>query len=195
MGQAPGCSAPRVRASPGHPAGLGQGATLETPADMTPELFQGITVAAPQLLDLLTPDHLRSFSPEVQAWLPGDYIETLDAELQIELAELAEPAGGLGVLWLEAAEAAAALAADAPELSGAWRAEPEEGSPTGPAPSFETAADLMTSGFTASAAELLNLLVESGQPQTPQLMADLTPEVIAWLAEVQRSLPKPQATT
>jgi multidrug efflux pump subunit AcrB len=163
-------------------AGESQGIVLVVPEDVTPEIVQGIANVAPQMLDMLTPEHLRRFSPEVLAWLPADYIAGLDSDLQDELDQLAQPAGGLGYLAVEAASEAESLSEDAPELSGAWRQPPPEGT-TGPLPSFETAADLMTSGFADSAAELLNLLVSSGQEQAPQLIADLTPDVIAWLVE------------
>jgi multidrug efflux pump subunit AcrB len=164
-------------------AGQQQGVSLVFPEDVTPEVIQAIASFAPFMLDELTPDNLRGFSPEVLAWLPKLYIETLDPDLQAELDVLAGPAGGLGALAAEAEAEVTELPADAPELSGLWREEPEEGAVAGPMPSFETAADLVDSGFAPSAAGLLNILVESGQPQTPQLMADLTPEVIAWLIE------------
>jgi multidrug efflux pump subunit AcrB len=162
-------------------AGQAQGVELIFPEDVTPEILQGIVNLAPQLLQPLTPDNLRRFSPEVLGWLPSDYIESLDPALRSELEELAAPAGGLGALAAEAEAEAEAMAAGAPELSGIWRETPDESA--GPLPSFETAADLMNSGFTTSAAELLNLLIQSGQEQTPQLMADLTPEVIQWLID------------
>jgi HAE1 family hydrophobic/amphiphilic exporter-1 len=158
-------------------AGQAQGIELNVPEDVTPEILQGLVSFAPQLLQPLTPDNLRRFSAEVLAWLPADYIETLDPALRGELEGLAAPAGGLGFLAAQADEEVS----DAPELSGIWREAPEEGA--GPLPTFETAADLMTSGFTTSAAELLNLLIQSGQAQTPQLMADLTPDVIQWLID------------
>jgi HAE1 family hydrophobic/amphiphilic exporter-1 len=163
-------------------AGQSQGLTLVMPEDVTPEIMQGIVSMAPQLLDLLTPENLRRFSPEVLGWLPADYIESLDPELRAELDELAAPVGGLGALAAEAEAGAEALAAEAPELGDAWR-ETAEGGGTPGMPTFETAADLMTSGFTDSAAELLNLLVANVPQQAPQLIADLTPEVIAWLIE------------
>ncbi|MEA3440764.1 MAG: efflux RND transporter permease subunit, partial [Chloroflexota bacterium] len=163
-------------------AGKSQGIILVVPEDVTPEIIQGIASVAPQMLDMLTPEHLHRFSPEVLAWLPADYIASLDSDLQDELDQLAQPAGGLGYLAAEAASEAESISEDAPELSGAWRQPPPEGT-TVPMPSFETAADLMTSGFADSAAELLNLLVSSGQEQSPQLIADLTPDVIAWLVE------------
>jgi multidrug efflux pump subunit AcrB len=163
-------------------AGQVQGITLVMPEDVTPEIIQGITAMAPQLLQSLTPENLRRFSPEVLAWLPADYIDTLDDDLRAELDELAQPAGGLGALAAQAEAEAEAVAAGAPELTGAWRQAPEEGA-AGPMPTFETAADLINNGFTEGAAELLNMLVSSNLPQTPQLMADLTPEVMTWLAE------------
>jgi hypothetical protein len=163
-------------------AGEAQGIVLVVPEDVTPEIIQGIAGVAPQLLDMLSPDNLRRFSPEVLAWLPAEYIATLDSNLVAELDELAQPAGGLGFLAVEAAAEAEALSAGAPELSGAWRQPPPEDAAT-VMPTFETAADLKTSGFTDSAAELLNLLLDSGQEGVTQLVTDLTPDVIAWLVE------------
>jgi multidrug efflux pump subunit AcrB len=162
-------------------AGQAQGLTLEWPEDVTVEILRGISSLAPQLLQDLTPENLRRFSPEVLGWLPEDYVLSLDVGLRAELEALAEPAGGLGALAAQAQAEAEAMAASAPELSGLWREAPAEGA--GQFPSFETAADLMNNDFTGSAAELLNLLVNSGQTQAPQLMADLTPEVIQWLME------------
>jgi multidrug efflux pump subunit AcrB len=162
-------------------AGQAQGLTLEVPEDVTVEIFQGISSFAPQLLKALTPDNLRRFSPEVLGWFPEDFIQSLDESLRTELDALAAPVGGLGALAAQAEAEAEAMAASAPELSGLWREEPEEGAVV--FPTFETAADLFTTGFTDSAAELLNLLLESGQAQAPQLLADLTPDVIQWLAE------------
>jgi len=43
-------------------AGQMQGISLETTADVTPQVMQGIASLAPQMLDLLTPDILRAFS-------------------------------------------------------------------------------------------------------------------------------------
>jgi len=164
-------------------AGQSQGITLVVPEDVTPEIMQGIADMAPSLLDLLTPENLRRFSPEVLGWLPADYVEGLDPELRAELDELAAPVGGLGALAAEAEAAEQVQAEDAPELGGAWR----EAAGTPGMPTFETAADLMNSGFTDSAAELLNLLVENVPQQAPQLIADLTPDVIAWLMENEES--------
>jgi HAE1 family hydrophobic/amphiphilic exporter-1 len=158
-------------------AGKAQGINLAVAGDVTPQIMRQMAGAAPQMLEMLTPDNLRDLSPEVLAWLPASYIEKLDPELRAELDQLAQPAGGLGALAVKAESEAAALAANAPPLSGVWRQQ-AEGSTMGPA--FETAADLMTSGYANSAAELLNLLV-ANMPQAPQMMADLTPEVITWL--------------
>ncbi len=158
-------------------AGKAQGINLAVAGDVTPQIIRQMAGAAPQLLEMLTPENLRDFSPEVLAWLPASYIEKLDPELRAELEQLAQPAGGLGALAVKAEAEAAALAANAPPLSGAW-AQQAEGSTTGP--TFKTAADLITSGFADSAAGFLNLLV-ANMPQAPQLMADLTPDVVAWL--------------
>lgn len=155
-----------------------QGITLTMAGDVTPEIMQGIAGVAPQLLELLTPENLRNMTPEVLAWLPASYIEKLDTALRAELEQLAQPAGGLGALAVKAEAEGAALAANAPPLSGAW-VQQAGGSTTGPM--FESAADLITSGYADSAAELLNLLV-ANMPQAPQLLADLTPDVVAWLA-------------
>lgn len=162
-------------------AGQAQGITLELPEDVNVEILRGISSFAPQLLQDLTPENLRRFSPEVLGWLPEDFILTLDEALRAELEAIAEPIGGLGALAAQAQAEAEALAASAPELSGLWREAPAEGA--GSLPTFETAADLANNGFTQSAAELLNMLMESGQPQAPQLIADLTPEVIQWLVQ------------
>ncbi|MDH3943561.1 MAG: efflux RND transporter permease subunit [Anaerolineae bacterium] len=175
---------PDVLPVPWIAAAQAQDLDIEKAADVTPEFVQGLAGFAPELFDLLTPHHLRSFSPEVLAWLPAEYIATLDADLLAELEALAEPAGGLGVLAAAAAEAAAEMAAQSPALSGTWVTPPEDGAaPTGPA--YETAADLINNGFVPTAAEFLNLFVVSGPPNTPELIHDLTPDVIAWLSETE----------
>ncbi|KPK90724.1 MAG: hypothetical protein AMJ88_15580 [Anaerolineae bacterium SM23_ 63] len=79
-------------------AGQQQGVSLIYPEDVTPEVIQAIASFAPFMLNELAPDNLRGFSPEVLAWLPQPYIETLDPDLQAELDILAGPAGGLGAL-------------------------------------------------------------------------------------------------
>ena len=160
-------------------AGQAQGIQLVVPEDVTPQIIQGVGQLAPQLLDLLTADHLRRFSPEVLAWLPASYIESLDADLRTELEGLAEPAGGLGALT--AAPPAADQFSDAPPLAGEWL-QPPQNNPTAP-PFFQTAANLLQNGFTTTAAEFLNLLVSNSDASTPKLMRDLSPEVILWLAD------------
>jgi len=162
-------------------AGQAQGIDLVNPEDVSPKIMQGIASIAPQLLDMLAPEHLIRFSPETLAWLPAEYIQSLDSGLQAELNTLAESAGGLGAQALAAADAAAEQTGDAPALSGAWVEPPAEGAP--PGPSFDTAADLLVNPFAPNASELLNLLVDGPQPNAPQLMASLTPDVIAWLEQ------------
>jgi HAE1 family hydrophobic/amphiphilic exporter-1 len=163
-------------------AGQTLGITLTQPEDITPEIIQGIVSFAPQMLDLLSPDHLRRFSPESLAWLPGEFITSLDATLQDELDQLALSEGGLGFLAAQAEAQTDVIASDAPALSGSWVQAPEGADPSA-GPVFETAADLMNSGFASSASELLSLLVQRGLPEDAVLMADLTPDVIAWLDE------------
>lgn len=160
-------------------AGQAQGIQLVVPEDVTPQIMQGVGQLAPQLLDLLTADHLRRFSPEVLAWLPASYIETLEAGLRTELEALAEPAGGLGVL--AAAPPVADQFADSPPLAGEWL-QPPANDPTAP-PFFQTAANLLQNGFAPTAAEFLNLLVANSGPSTPALMRDLSPEALLWLSE------------
>jgi multidrug efflux pump subunit AcrB len=160
-------------------AGDMQGIPLNVPSDVTPQIIQGIVSMAPQLLDELTPDNLRAFSPEVLGWLPADFIETLDPALRQELDQLAQPAGGLGAL--AAGEGAAQpIPEEPPALSGLWIESGGESSAAG-MPTFETAADLMESTYTSSASELLNMMLQSGIPPAPQLIADLTPDVVLWL--------------
>jgi multidrug efflux pump subunit AcrB len=160
-------------------AGDMQGISLNVPSDVTPQIIQGIVSMAPQLLDALTPDNLRAFSPEVLGWLPAGYIETLDPTLREELDQLAQPAGGLGAL--AAGEGIVQpIPEEPPALSGIWTESTGESSSAG-TPNFETAADLMESGFTDSASELLNMMLLSGFGQAPQLIADLTPDVVLWL--------------
>ncbi len=162
-------------------AGDMQGISLKVPSDVTPQIIQGVVSMAPQLLDTLTPENLRAFSPEVLAWLPSNYIETLDPALQEELDQLAQPAGGLGALAAGGSETQP-VPTEPPALSGLWTESSDEPSAVG-MPTFETAADLMESGFTSSASELFSMMLQSGIPQAPQLIADLTPDVILWLTE------------
>lgn len=150
-------------------AGASQSITLATTADLDPQILAGIASFAPQLLADLTPEMLLAMSPEMLAVLPQDYLASLDPELTAQLAALIP--------------AEVDVPDDAPPLAGAWL-ESAEGA-AGPGPSFETAADLLTSGFAPSAAELLNLLIQSGQPQAPQLMADLSVEVVSWLMQAE----------
>ncbi len=162
--------------------GQAQGIELKRPEDLTPEIVQAVANVAPQLFDTLTPDHLRRMSPDVLAWLPDTYTTTLPDDVRAELDERATPAGGLSAAWRAAQEAAEEMAKEAPPLNGAWVTPPEDGE-TAQGPRFTTAADLINNGFAPTAADFLNLLAENGPPNAPQLLADLTPDVILWLAE------------
>lgn len=48
-------------------------------------MMQTIARMSPQMLDVLTPENLRDFSPETLAALPASYIAKLDPKLQAEL--------------------------------------------------------------------------------------------------------------
>jgi multidrug efflux pump subunit AcrB len=156
-------------------AAQAQGLTLATTADLFPQLVAGIASFAPQMLAELTPEMLLNTSPETLAVLPQEFLDGLEADLQEQLTALiamvaGEDAGGDEFL-------------DAPPLGGVWLEPPEGGQGGGPV--FETAADLLNSGFAATAAELLNFL-PSAQPNAPALLGDLSLEVIEWLADVEQ---------
>jgi multidrug efflux pump subunit AcrB len=162
-------------------AGQMQKIELNSPDDITPEMFQVIAKMAPQMLKELTPENLRGFSPEVLAWMPVDFADTLDESLRSELDTLAQPAGGLSAKAIAAAAAAAELAAKAPPLSGIWLEPASDGTPS----TMKTAADLIYNGFFSTAAEYLNALAASSTPNVSTFMRDLTPEVILWLNETE----------
>lgn len=163
------------------------GLEIETAQDITPEMMRllaGFGPQAIQALALLTDDNLRLLQPEVIALLPLEFLETKDADLRAELDELAAEFGGAGALAVaEAAaeaEESAAASADAPPLTGIW-AEPN---PDGSEAMFTTAYDLIDNGFMPGAAQLLNFIPQSPNAEmAPQLIADLSPEVVAYLAE------------
>jgi len=69
-------------------AGQAQGIALDTVADLTPEVVQGIAQFAPAMFDLLTEDHLRLMTAEVLAVLPETFFSSLASELQTELGEI-----------------------------------------------------------------------------------------------------------
>lgn len=70
--------------------------------------------------------------------------------------------------------------ADPPIMPESWRQPPED-DPSGEIV-FQTAADLIDNPYGMSPAMLLNLLLEMGTvPNAPQLIADLTPEIILWV--------------
>ena len=162
-------------------AGQMQKIELNSPDDITPEIFQAVAKMAPQMLKELTPENLRGFSPEVLAWLPVDFAATLDESLRSELDTLAQPAGGLSAKAIAAVAAAAELAKKAPALSGIWLEPASDGTPS----TMKTAADLIYNGFYPTAAEYLNAFAASSVPNVSVFMSDLTPEVILWLDEIE----------
>ncbi|MBX3057612.1 MAG: efflux RND transporter permease subunit [Anaerolineae bacterium] len=159
------------------------GLELEYAQDISPEMMRmlaGFGPQAIQALALLTPDNLRLLQPEVIALLPVEFLDTLDTDLRAELDTLAAEFGGAGALAAAEAEEAAAASAEAPALNGVWM----EPGPNGEEPLFKTAYDLINNGFVPSAAMLLNVLPTSPNAEmAPQMMADLTPEVIVYLVE------------
>ena len=155
-------------------AAAAQGLTLSTTADLFPQLVAGIASFAPQMLAELTPEMLLNTSPEALAAFPQEFLDGLDADLLEQLNALIALAAGEDTGGDEFV--------DAPPLGGVWLEPPEGGQGGGPV--FETAADLMNSGFAATAAELLNFL-PSAQPNAPALLSDLSLEVIEWLTEVE----------
>jgi multidrug efflux pump subunit AcrB len=70
-----------------------QGLTLETTADLMPQVIQGIAQFAPQMLEELTPEMLLAMSPDVLAALPADYLETLEPDLQTQLVVVSATEG------------------------------------------------------------------------------------------------------
>jgi HAE1 family hydrophobic/amphiphilic exporter-1 len=150
-----------------------QGQTLETTADLSAAVIEGITAFDPMMLDELTAEMLLAAPADAVAALPEDYLAGLDPELQASLAErvAALPDDG-----------GAPDSGEAPELSGAWRMPPPEDSQMPPL-TFVTAADLATTGFADTSAGFLNLMLQSGNEFAPLLIGDLTPEVVAWLIE------------
>ena len=162
-------------------AGQMQNIEINSVDDITPEMFQVIAKMAPQMLKDLTPENLRGFSPEVLAWMPVDFVDTLDASLRSELDTLAQPAGGLSSKAIAAAAAAAELAAKAPPLSGIWLEPAADGTPS----TMKTAADLIYNGFFSTAAEYLNAFAASSTPNVSKFMQDLTPQIILWLDEIE----------
>ncbi len=156
-------------------AAQAQGLTLATTADLFPQLVAGIASFAPQMLAELTPEMLLNTSPEALAVLPQEFLDGLEADLQEQLNSL--------IALVASEDPGSDEFLDAPPLAGVWLEPPEGGQGGGPV--FETAADLLNSGFAATAAELLNFF-PSAQPNAPALLGDLSLEVIEWLADVEQ---------
>ena len=157
------------------------GTELVYAQDITPEFMQQLLSFGPQgiqALQMLTADNLRALQPEVIAMLPAEFVESLDSELKAELDVLAADFGGAGQLTTQDATGEDDTMADSPELSGPWLDQSPDGSPS----PFQTAGDLVNNPFGSSAAQLLNLLVDSPQVEDPEaLIAALSPEVVAYL--------------
>lgn len=154
------------------------GVTMETTADITTEIMGMLIRFQPQGLEMMTLEIWQALAPEVLAAVPDSALEFVDPEIADEVAELVARAKA----YVTQAEPEPELSAEAPFLPESWRQPPESDSPV--EISLETAADLLKNPFGVSAAELLNLLVEMGaMPNAPELMGDLTPEIVFWLAD------------
>lgn len=147
------------------------GLTIEYAQDITPEMMRQIVGFGPlanQFLAALTPDNLRLLQPEVIALLPGEFLETLDADLRGELDELAVEFGGAGELLLAEVEAEATA----------------EGLAITPIPLPETwIGAAATFGLPISTTADIDVAFAGGiVAQAPQLLADLEPEMWRALA-------------
>jgi hypothetical protein len=68
-------------------AGTAQGITLETTADLTPEIITGIAGVAPQMLGELTPIMLLVMPLDTLTALPEEFVVGLDSDVQILLVK------------------------------------------------------------------------------------------------------------
>ncbi len=67
-------------------AAAAQNIDLDTTADLNPALVEGISQLAPQLLEELTDEMVLAMTTDVVAALPTEYVESLDEDVQAELA-------------------------------------------------------------------------------------------------------------
>ncbi|MCP5100082.1 MAG: hypothetical protein GY943_31400, partial [Chloroflexi bacterium] len=159
------------------------GLELEFAQDVPPDFLRQIGALGPQgmqILQLLTPDHLRLLQPEAIGLLPMEFLDGLDGELRAELDALASEYGGAGQLAITEAEEAAALSAGAPPLSGLWLEPNPEGEPS----IFQTAADLLNNPFVPGAAAFLNFFPDAPNVENPaDWMSALSIETIQFLAD------------
>ena len=159
------------------------GVEIEFAQDLSPDFIRplaGFGEQGIQMLSMLSDDHLQLMPAESIALLPAAFVETLDSDLRAKLDTLAAEYGGTGELALaEQAEAEAAkeAAGDVPLLTGIWAEDSPEGDP----PMFTDAYELLNNSFKDGAAELLNFIPDSPNAN-PQLMYDLTPDVMEYLA-------------
>ncbi len=83
------------------------GIQVEYADEITPEDARGLIYnggdLATQALELLTPENLRAGEPATLAYLPVEYVETLDEELAAELDKIAADFGGIGQYTIEEA--------------------------------------------------------------------------------------------
>lgn len=168
-------------------AAMGQ--TLETTADITPDMMRFIVEAQPQALSLLSLEMWQAFPPAVLAVVPEEALAFVPAEIAEPVRQLIAQAS------TGPAGEPVVVPEEPPPLPESWQQPPEGSSPV--QFTFETAADLLNNPFELGPADLLNLLVEMDTvPNAPELLADLTPEVILWLdAQDPTFLPGLKAST
>ncbi|NOR81968.1 MAG: MMPL family transporter [Ardenticatenales bacterium] len=155
-------------------AAAAQGMTLESTADLGPEIVAGIAALAPQMLEDLTPEMLLAMPLEGLAALPDDYVSGLDNETRKAVANRLEQ--------LESITKDDEIADGSPLLPDSWVAM-SEGADVPVPIEFGTAADLQDNAFGMGVADLLNLLASSLPNDAPGLVGDLTPELMLWWAE------------
>ena len=130
------------------------GMTLETTADLTPELLEGILQFAPEMLQTLTPEMVLALSPEAQATLPPAFVATLDDGVQETLAIA-------GTRWQQYRAATGELAGEAGE--GEAEATPAATPDPAQLPAVIT-----------SAASNFEMTLETAGDLTPEIMRQLT---------------------
>ncbi|MGD8903598.1 MAG: efflux RND transporter permease subunit, partial [Anaerolineae bacterium] len=134
-------------------AAAAQGMTLTTTADLTAQMVTAIAGMAPQMLDELTPEMLLAMQLDALAALPEEYVQSIDAELQAQLAERADSQG--------AVEEETAAEPEPVVLPESWvQAAAAQGM------TLTTTADLTAQMVTAIAG------------MAPQMLDELTPEML-----------------
>ncbi len=143
------------------------GFTLQTTADVTPQIMEIVVSTTPELLDVLTPEMLLAFPPEVLAALPAEYLASLDAGTVQTLTNMA--------VYVARNEATAVTTAELPQftpvpLPDTWIA--------GAAQLGQVITD--TSDLTAEFMQgIIGFAPEQLAELTPEMWRALDPDVVA----------------